>query len=83
MDKARLGGALICIVAIVVLGLFYYGVALGDPWWKWAIGVPVAAGISLVMLLGIWIGWTMFSTKVELPPPADEEEETTDPPASE
>jgi len=82
MDKARLGGLLICIVAVAVLVLFYFGIVVGGVWWRWAIGVPVAAGVSLVMLLGIWIGWTMLSTKVELPP-AEEEEETTEPPAAE
>ena len=82
MDKARLGGMLICIVAIALLVLFYVGIAVGGVWWKWAIGVPVAAGVTLVMLLGIWIGWTMLSTKVELPP-AEEEDETTDTTAAE
>ena len=82
MDKARLGGLLICLVAVAVLALFYVGIAIGGGvWWRWAIGVPVAAGVSLVMLLGIWIGWTMLSTKVELPP--EEEEEVAEPPAGE
>ena len=82
MDKARLGGMLICIVAIALLVLFYVGIAIGGTWWLWAIGLPVAAGVTLVMLLGIWIGWTMLSTKVELPP-AEEDEETTDTTAAE
>jgi len=46
--------------------------------WRWAIGIPVVLGVTLVMLLGIWIGWTMLSTKVELPPPTEEEEETAE-----
>jgi len=75
MDKARLGGMLICIVAVALLVLFYVG--LSGSMWKWAVGIPVAAGVTVVMLLGLWIGWTMFSTKVELPP-AEEDEETTD-----
>ncbi len=83
MDKARLGGLLICILAVAVLVLFYLGIVLGGQWWRWAIGVPVAAGVSLVMLLGIWIGWTMLSTKVELPPAEEEEEEVAEPPAGE
>ncbi len=77
MDKARLGGLLICIVAIAMLGLFYTGIAFPGMW-RWAIGIPVALGVTLVMLLGIWIGWTMLSTKVELPPPTEEEEETAE-----
>jgi hypothetical protein len=47
-------------------------------WGFWAIAIPVALGFTLVMLLGIWIGWTMLSTKVELPPPTEEEEEATE-----
>ena len=81
MDKARLGGLLICIVAVAVLVLFYIGLAM-PRWGFWAVAIPVAVGVSLVMLLGMWIGWTMLSTKVELPP-AEEEEETTEPPAAE
>ena len=82
MDKARLGGLIICIVAMAVLALFYVGLAI--PGWRfWAVAVPVAIGFTLVMLLGLWIGWTMLSTKVELPPPAEEEEEEIEPPASE
>ena len=83
MDKARLGGLLICILAVAVLVLFYFGIVKGDGWWRYAIGVPVAGGVSLVMLLGIWIGWTMLSTKVELPPAEEEEEEIAEPPAGE
>ena len=84
MDKARLGGLLICLVAVAVLALFYVGIVIGQgAWWRWAIGVPVAAGVSLVMLLGIWIGWTMLSTKVELPPEEEEEGEVAEPPAGE
>ena len=82
MDKARLGGLLICIVALVVLAAFYVGL-LTAGWGFWTIAIPVAIGFMLVMVLGLWIGWTMLSTKVELPPPTDEEEETTEPPASE
>ena len=82
MDKARLGGLLICIVCVAVLGLYYWGIALGGSWYRWAVGIVVSAAISLVMLLGIWIGWTMLSTKVELPP-AEEEEETADTTAAE
>lgn len=82
MDKARLGGLLICIVAVAVLVLFYIGL-LSSGWGFWAIAVPVAIGFTLVMLLGLWIGWTMLSTKVELPPPVDEDEETADTSASE
>jgi hypothetical protein len=75
MDKARLGGMLICIVAVALLVLFYVGLGTSG-WGFWAVAIPVAIGVTLVMLLGIWIGWTMLSTKVELPP-ADDDDDTT------
>ena len=81
MDKARLGGFLICVVAVAVLVAFYVGL-LTSGWGFWTIAIPVAIGFTLVMVLGLWIGWTMLSTKVELPP-AEEEEETTDTTAAE
>ncbi|MBT3363797.1 MAG: hypothetical protein HN929_08460 [Chloroflexi bacterium] len=75
MDKARLGGLLICLVVVVAAAAFIWGLFYSLSTWKYAIGIPVGAGVMVVCALGFWIGWTMLSTKVELPPPAEEEEE--------
>lgn len=68
MDKARIGGVVICLLVLVVAGLFIWGLTLPD-WRFWTVAVPVAVGFLGVLALGFWIGWTMASTKVELPPP--------------
>lgn len=75
MDKARIGGALICLGVIAVAALFIWGLAVinwtGLGWGMLSIAVPVGIGVLGVLALGFWIGWTMASTKVELPPPQD------------
>jgi len=41
----------------------------------WAIMVPVALAVAVVLALGFWIGWIMAVTKIEAPPEASEEPE--------
>jgi len=53
------------IVAIVYVAAFFFGL-----WW-WAIVVPVFLGVLAVLVICMWIGWTMLTT----PPPAPLETE--------
>lgn len=71
MDKARIGGAIICILVIVIAAAFVWGLTL--PAWRfWTVAIPVAIGFLAVLALVFWIGWTMTTTKVELPPPPED-----------
>ncbi|MEM2122881.1 MAG: phage holin family protein [Candidatus Bathyarchaeia archaeon] len=76
MDKDRLYGGLILIVAMVLLALFlvaffapYLEPILGVPaslsWW--AVAIPVFLLVVLALGILMWIGWTMFSTPPPLP----------------
>jgi hypothetical protein len=49
-DDSRAQGGLIC-VAVVILG--------------WAIALPVAAVVGLVLGLAFWVGWTIATVRVE------------------
>jgi len=64
MNRSRLIGILLCILAIVAAGLFIWGIAAGS---YWAVAVPVAIGFIAVMALVFWIGWTM-ATEVPVTP---------------
>ena len=82
MDRDRALGFLVFIVAVVVfIGYTYYvllassplevnplGFPLIDPYWVTA--VPLWLGITVILLIGAWIGWTLFTT----PPPVPIEE---------
>ena len=80
MDKARIGGVVICLLVIVVAAAFIYGLTLPN-WQFWAVAAPVAVGFLGVLALGLWIGWTMASTKIELPPPQEDAEEASETPS--
>jgi hypothetical protein len=71
MDKNRMYGLLICIGILVVGLLFVVGVFTGS---YAALAIPVTIFTLGVLGLGFWIGWTIFSIKVEPPPPEDKEE---------
>jgi len=68
MDKNRLYGLLICIGILLMGILFIVGVFLKS---YAALAIPVTMFTLGVLGLGFWIGWTIFSIKVE--PPAPEE----------
>jgi len=57
------------IVAIVYVAAFFLGL-----WW-WALVVPVFLGVLAVLVICMWIGWTMLTT----PPPAPLETEMPTP----
>ena len=40
------------------------------PAWYWFLALPIWAAMTLVLVIAIWIGWTMFTT----PPPVPFEE---------
>ena len=57
------------IVAVVYVAAFVFGL-----WW-WAIVVPVFLAVLAVLVICMWIGWTMLTT----PPPAPLETEVPTP----
>ncbi|WXG44886.1 MAG: hypothetical protein WED04_12800 [Promethearchaeati archaeon SRVP18_Atabeyarchaeia-1] len=40
------------------------------PSWYWFLAIPIWLALTLVLVIGMWIGWTMFTT----PPPVPFEE---------
>lgn len=66
---SRLSGALIIIVALVATGLFTWGLVIGPPWNFWAIAIPIIGAVALVLLLALWIGWTLLTEPGEAPAP--------------
>jgi len=55
---------------MTVLG--WVGISVQDPFKVqfWLIAIPVALAFCIVLAIGAWIGWTMFTT----PPPVPIEE---------
>jgi predicted membrane protein len=45
-------------------------VAQMPPSWYWFLAIPMWLALTLVLVIGMWIGWTMFTT----PPPVPFEE---------
>ena len=76
MQKSRIVGVLICLVAILAGIGFVAGIVLQYDLVVWAITVPVMIGFFVVLALGFWIGWTMAVTKIEIPPDIPEESES-------
>ncbi|MFQ5950596.1 MAG: hypothetical protein ACE5KH_00755 [Candidatus Geothermarchaeales archaeon] len=82
MDRDRALGFLVFIVAILVfIGYTYYALLASSPLEYnplgfleidsyWVTAVPLWLGITVVLLIGAWIGWTLFTT----PPPVPIEE---------
>lgn len=63
MDSTqRIQGALICAAAAVAALLFLGGVLAGS---YWALAIPVAALVLFVLGLVFWVGWTIFTVRVE------------------
>jgi hypothetical protein len=61
-DDSRAQGGLIC-VAVVILGALFLSGLLAESYW--AIALPVAAVVGLVLGLAFWVGWTIATVRVE------------------
>ncbi len=72
MDRNRLYGLLISIGSALVAILFIIGVFKGS---YIALAIPVVIFTLGILGLCFWIGWTIFSIKVEPPQPEEKEEE--------
>jgi protein-S-isoprenylcysteine O-methyltransferase Ste14 len=77
VSKDQVYGGIIFIVALIVA--IGYVVAFFAPylhlptWWReWAVYLPVFLFVIVVLVICMWIGWTMLTT----PPPAPIESET-------
>jgi hypothetical protein len=57
-------GASICGGALLAGLLFALGVRKKS---YWALATPVAVGFLGMLSLAFWIGWTLFTTKIEAP----------------
>lgn len=75
---SRIVGALICLGAVLAGAAFIAGVVLQIDKVVWAIMVPVAIGVAVVLALGFWIGWIMAVTRIEAPPEQSEQVESKD-----
>jgi len=70
VDRTRMYGGLICLGILVAGLLFMIGVFCQS---YLALAIPVTV-ITLTLLgLAFWVGWTIYTIKVE-PPKPDEEE---------
>ena len=77
MNRDQLyGGAIFAISLIVAMGylIAFFPEVLSLPRWlhEWAVGLPVLLFVLAVLVIAMWIGWTMMTT----PPPAPLEPET-------
>jgi hypothetical protein len=74
-DDSRAQGGLIC-VGVVILGALFLAGLLAESYW--AIALPVAAVVGLVLGLAFWVGWTIATVRVEpeapLAEPLDDDE---------
>jgi ubiquinone/menaquinone biosynthesis C-methylase UbiE len=59
---SRLQGLLLCLATSVAAVLFLIGIVMKN---YWALAIPVAVGFLWLLGLGFWIGWTLFTIKVE------------------
>jgi hypothetical protein len=61
-DDSRAQGGLIC-VGVVILGALFLAGLLAESYW--AVALPVAAVVGLVLGLAFWVGWTIATVRVE------------------
>jgi protein-S-isoprenylcysteine O-methyltransferase Ste14 len=64
----------VSLVIIVAYVIAFFAPQLSLPmWWhEWAVGLPVLLFVLAVLVIAMWIGWTMMTT----PPPLPLEQET-------
>lgn len=67
-DAGRVQGWLICALA-AGLGLLFLGGMLAGAYW--AVAVPVALLLAVVLGLTFWVGFTIATIRVEPEPPPD------------
>ncbi|MBM3155762.1 MAG: hypothetical protein FJ004_00570 [Chloroflexi bacterium] len=67
MNRFQIGGMLICLVCVILAGLFIWGLVAGEPWRFWAIAAPVIVIFLGALGIGFSIGRLMSSTAVEAP----------------
>lgn len=72
---SRIVGLLICLGTLAAGAAFIAGVVLQYDKVAWALLVPVALVVFVVLMLGFWIGWIMAVTRIESPPEISEEKE--------
>jgi len=73
---SRIVGVLICLGTIIAGAAFIAGIVLQFDKVVWALLIPVAILVAVVLALGFWIGWIMAVTKIESPPEIAEEKES-------
>ncbi|MFA5367558.1 MAG: hypothetical protein WC333_06735 [Dehalococcoidia bacterium] len=72
---SRIVGLLICLGTLAAGAAFIAGIVLQYDKVAWALLVPVALVVFVVLMLGFWIGWIMAVTRIESPPEIAEEKE--------
>jgi len=69
------GGAIFAVSLIIIVAyvIAFFAPILSLPaWWhEWAVGLPVLLFVLAVLVISMWIGWTMMTT----PPPVPLEPE--------
>ena len=60
MARGKLAGGFLCLIAVSLTVVFLWGLATQA---YWALAVPIAAGVVVVMSLLFWVGWTFMTTE--------------------
>ena len=72
---SRIVGLLICLGCILAGAAFIAGIVVQYDKVAWALLVPIAVIVGVVLMLGFWIGWIMAVTKIASPPEISEDKE--------
>jgi hypothetical protein len=67
-DAGRIQGVLICALAAGLGVLFLAGLVSGA---YWAVAIPVALLLAVVLGLTFWVGYTIATIQVDPEPPPD------------
>jgi protein-S-isoprenylcysteine O-methyltransferase Ste14 len=76
MNRDQSYGGLIFLISLVIavgyLIAFFAPLLSLPAWWhEWAVGLPVLLFVLAVLVISMWIGWTMMTTPA--PPPLEPE----------
>ena len=83
MSRDQAYGCIILVVGLIVAVVYVVAFLLG--FWWWAIAIPVFLAVLAVLVICMWIGWTMLTTpppaplETEMPTPAPTETEAKPP----